>query len=207
MDKKRALPVAWGALAKELGTTVRSLRRWRRAHPDAPKGGDADAWKAFMSARGLGPFSARKNAPPFRSGPANEADEGQAPDRDGERELRLRERRAALATAEHKLKVQKGEVLPLAEFQAALRATVGAFDAALKQIPPHAADKLILTDRHALTAKLRAELTKSQFAKIEAILEAPRDYTGIVAIIETEVEACRAVLAQADFLEPDPASL
>ena len=122
-----------------------------------------------------------------------------------ERELRLRERRFAVENAEHKLKVQKGEVLPLTEYQSALRVTVGAFDAALKQIPGRAADKLVERARQAFIAMLRAALTEKQFAKIAPVLEsAPVDHAGIVKILDTELEACRRALAEADFMQPDP---
>ena len=120
-----------------------------------------------------------------------------------ERALRLGERQHALDLAVFKLARERGEVLPLTQYQAALRVTVGAFDAALKQIPGRAADKLVQRARAAIVAMLTVALTEKQFAKIGALLEsAPVDHAGVIEVLDTEIEAARRALAEADFMQP-----
>ena len=57
--------LTWNEIAKELGTTPRSLLDWRAKFPDAPQSRDVAAWRAFMQEFGLGPYSLRLNAPPL----------------------------------------------------------------------------------------------------------------------------------------------
>lgn len=121
-----------------------------------------------------------------------------------ERQLRLEERTHDLARAKHKLQVEIGEVLKLTEFQAALRITVGAFDAALKQIPGRAAERVVEAARQAMLTLLRAHLTPAQFTKLSALLEhAPLDHAAITQILEDEIEAPRRVLREADFMQAE----
>lgn len=47
------MPLNLTQLAKVLGTTLPSLRAWRR-RPDAPKGLDAETWRAYVEKNGLG---------------------------------------------------------------------------------------------------------------------------------------------------------
>lgn len=124
-----------------------------------------------------------------------------------ERQLRLRERLADVARAEHKLAEQTGEVLKLTEYQDALRVLVGAFDAALKQIPGRAAERIIELARQSMLTMLRAQLTPKQFEKLTPVLEkAPCDHAAILRVLEDEIEAPRRVLSGADFMEEeDPA--
>lgn len=120
-----------------------------------------------------------------------------------ERNLRLRERVLAVEQAEHKLAKQKGEVLPLAEYQNALRITIAAFDAALRQIGGRAAERVVESARVAVTAMLRSRLTEKQFVRLEAHLaQAPIDHASITGILDDEIEVCRRALAEADYLNP-----
>ena len=46
----------WTALSRELGVSRQSIARWR-ARPEAPEDPDPDAWRAYVSANGLGSAS------------------------------------------------------------------------------------------------------------------------------------------------------
>ena len=201
--------LTWKKLAVELSVTPRSLRDWHEKFADAPPDRDAAKWRAFMQERGLACYSGRRNAPMIPA-TAQTAPAASLADADciDERTLRLAERRQTLALAEFKLAREKGEALPLTEYQAALRVTVGAFDAALKQIAGRAAGKVVQRARLAFVAMLSAELTAKQFEKIAPLLEsAPVDHAAIVEILDAEIEACRRVLAEADFMAPAPAEV
>jgi len=192
----------WDDLAAALGVEERTLFNFRQRH----------AREIVERRKLLERADGRHCVPEWRKF-ADEFDElngrgANNPDLDhvNERDLRLRERLLAVQLGEHKLAVQKGDVLALTEYQAALRVTIGAFDAALKQFPGRAADKLLQRTRDAVVAMLRAELTEKQFAKLAPVLEvAPIDHAAIIEILETELEAARRALAEADFLQPDPA--
>lgn len=187
----------WDALADACGIDRRTLTNVRTRHakdPDLPKD-RADGrkcvadWLKFLADKGV---------------------EGRGinnPDIDyiDERQLRLRERQLAVETAEHKLKVQKRDVLALTEYQAALRITLGAFDSALQQIPGRCAEKLVIHTRQSFAAMLASQLTAKQFEKIRPIIESCEiDQASVIAILDAELEACRLALAGADFLQPDP---
>lgn len=197
--KQQNRDLSLSTLAKKLGTTRQSLLAWRKAWPDAPASRDPAEWEKFMESHDLGRFARKHNGPIPKTLPS---DSGQ-PTPNLEHALRLRERQLAVETAEHKLAVQKGEVLPLSEYQDALRVTVGAFDAALKAIPGRAAEKIMEAARTACLAMLRTALTAKQWEKAAPELEkAPLDHATITRLLDDQIEACRRVLAEADFLQP-----
>jgi hypothetical protein len=189
----------WDTLATALRIEERTLYDFRQRHAPSIKTlgrtltradgrHDITAWRAFadslseLQGRGLN----NPNA-----------------DHIDERALRLRERQLLVAKAEHKLAVEKGEVLPLTEYQSALRQTVVAFDAALQQIPGRAAEALSVAARIACLAMLASELTPKQFERISKVLEkTPLDHAEITRILTDELEACRRTLAAADFMLP-----
>ncbi len=189
---------SWDALAAALSIEERTLFDFRKRH--APR------------IKALGKNLTRADGRHVVAGWREFADEvgelrGRGvnnPDADyvDERALRLRERVLLVEKAEHKLARERGDVLPLAEYQDALRIMIGAFDAALKQIPGRAVEKLVAAMRAAMVAIVRGALTEKQFAKSEAALEkAPVDHTALTAILDEEIEAVRRTLAEAQFLE------
>jgi hypothetical protein len=190
---------SWDDLATGLRIEERSLFDFRKKHAPRIKAMGAQLTKAdgrhvIAAWRTLGDELGELRGRGVNNPDADYIDE---------RALRLGERKHALALAVHKLAVATDEVLPLTEYQAALRVTVGAFDAALQQLPGRAADKLIQRARLAITGMLCAELTEKQFAKIAPLLEsAPVDHAGVIEVLDTEIEAARRALAEADFMEP-----
>ena len=108
----------------------------------------------------------------------------------------------AVEAAEEKLSRQRRETLPLAEYQAALRLTIGGFDGSLKQLAGRAADQIALSAREAVVATLRRILTPKKFAKLDlAAIEV--NSAAIVQILDAEIDILRRVLATADFLQPE----
>ncbi len=119
-----------------------------------------------------------------------------------ERQLRLRERQFKVEQAEHKLAEQKRDVLPLIEYQEALRLLLSSFDTALKQIPGRSAARIAEASRQSMLALLKSEVTAKQFATLSALLtKPPLDPSAVITILDDEIETTRRVLAEADFFQ------
>lgn len=125
-----------------------------------------------------------------------------------ERQLRLRERLADVARAEHKLAEQTREVLKLTEYQDALRVLIAAFDTSLRQLSSRAATSLTTAVRRTMLDFLTAHLTPKQCEKLAPLLEKTAlDHAAIAQLLDDELEAARLALASADFLgEPNDAA-
>ena len=148
-----------------------------------------------MRERGLAQYGLRLNAPDGEG-------TGQV-DSESERELRLAERRLRLEREQFELAKAKDQMLPVAEFQACLITTVGAFNAALNAMPQRAAMKIITRARNAMLVAVKERLTERQFEKLEHDFEAAQiDYEDIEEILRAEVEAMKAGLAGCEFLRP-----
>jgi hypothetical protein len=119
-----------------------------------------------------------------------------------ERSLRLRERQLAVEKEEFKLAALKRTVLPVAEYQAALRTTICGFESALQQLVGRAGDSIALQARESMRAALGSLLTPRQFAKLNTILDTINlDASVIVALLDREIESVRSHLAAAEFFE------
>ena len=50
------------ALANQLGTNAKSIRRWRKTYPrEAPRSRDVETWRGFLRDSMLGPYSAQRH--------------------------------------------------------------------------------------------------------------------------------------------------
>ena len=199
------------ALAAALGVEERSLFNFRQRHkPRIKRAGrqltradgrhDIAAWRALAAE--LGELRGRVDA--ANPQPTGAGSAGAGEQYLDERALRLRERQLAVEKNEHKLAREKGEVLPLVDYQAALRTTIGGFEAALQQLTGRCADGLAKRCRHAVDLALRRVLTPGRFAKLEEKFTGLSiDTSAIVDLLESEIESVRATLAAAEFLAPE----
>lgn len=122
-----------------------------------------------------------------------------------ERALRLRREKFQLLKAEWEFEKAKESMLPVAEYEAALSATIGAFLTTLNQVPGRASQKIVSRARIAVVDMLRGVLTAAQFAKVEAVLDsASIEYGEIQQILELELEHVRSTLAQCEYLAEEP---
>lgn len=191
----------WDELAIALSIEERALFNFRQKHAVEIKRAArtltrADgrhhiaAWRAFADERGE--LKGRGlNDPELGSDAALDI-----------RQMRLRQQLHDLENSELKLAQRKGEMLQLTEYQSALRLLVGAFDGTLRQLASRASDAIALRGRESALAMLRGLLTPKQFAKLD-LNAAVLDTSAIVSILDAEIEILRAILAEANFLEPE----
>lgn len=198
MAKKDQL--SWSALAKELGTTRRSLQAWRNEYGEAcPQDRSPEKWNAFMREHGIGHFAQRLNAP---AAPPITDDSFPPADAMTERELRLREWKLRLDKAEFDLSRAKAQMLPVAEFEVALGVMVEAFHKTGNALPGRAAAKIAARARAALLNLLREKMPAKSFEKLDKVIEAaPIDFADIVEILEDEWNLVVRTLERCDYLE------
>lgn len=99
---------------------------------------------------------------------------------------------------------KRDALLPTAEYEAALGATVGHFRSALLAHPGRATGKIVLRVRAAVLNLLKALLTEKQFARIEPqVQDIPVDYADIEEVLDGEVDLILRTLQPCDHLAPD----
>ena len=119
-----------------------------------------------------------------------------------ERQLRLRRETFQLKKAEWEFEKAKDLMLPIAEFEAALGVTVGAFTSRLDQLPGRATGKIVSRNKAAVLSLLKEVLTEKQFEKAETKLEqAAADYADIERILQNEIDVAKRELGGCDYLK------